>query len=241
MLSLLFARAARPNAAAIDAVARDALHAECGFIVTHQPPKGDGWLGLLAGGLAFDLVGLAPATPIHIAPGRHAFGLDGPELPADLEAVELRPGPHLAGGPALLQVVKALTGIAAALSRLDGVRAICWHPAGSRIEPRLFARLIAIWFSGGVFPSHCLTPFARGPDGSLRSDGLAFFIGQELELEAGSGETPAETARLAGRLAQRLIEDGPVHSPDELIGPGGEQLDADPSRDGRTVRIWRRR
>ena len=250
MLSLLFAKGARPLPARVAA-----LGGSAGFAMADHSARDAGRAELLASGLNFDLAGLAPAAAAAVPAHRHAFGLDGPELPQDIEAVRLASSSHRdqkarggAQGAAqgdqddgVLTVVRAMTGIAAALAELGGVRAVCWHPAGTCIETALFIRMIRAWLAGRAFPSLGLTAVTRGDDGSVHSDGLAFFIGQELWLEAGADETPAEAAGLAARLIHNLVEEGPVHSATVLIGSDGEQFDADPSFDGRTLRIWRRR
>lgn len=242
-LSLLFARGQRPGVADIAALAlrRAPGGAPGDFVISHRPPLEEGWLELLVGGLAFDLAGLLPARPAPTPARRYVFGLDGPELPDDLEAVELVPGVHLAGGAALLPVVRATAAIAASLAQLPGLRAVCWHPADTWTETTLFARMIASWLGGGVFPALGLTSLIRDDDGGVRSDGLAFFTGQELWLEPDAEETPAEAAKLAVRLIHRLVEDGAIHSVSELIAPDGACLDVEPSLDGRLLRIWRRR
>jgi hypothetical protein len=140
----------------------------------------------------------------------------------------------------LLRVVRALTAVAAALVNIPGVRAVCWHPARSCIETALFVRMIGAWLATGAFPALGLTALTHEADGAVRSDGLAFFIGQELWLEAGWDETPAETTALAVRLIHHLVEEGGLHSPAELIAPDGSRLDAELSRDGSLLRIWRR-
>lgn len=240
-LTLLFAEGHRPSAQEIAALAANSAVGPGGFAVSHRPDGEATWLELLASGLTFDLAGLAPGAPVPLPARRHVFGLDGPELPDSIEAIRLTPGPHVAGGGTLIPVVRVMTGIAARLSRLPGVRAVCWNPAGICIETALFGRIIESWLAGGVFPALGLTALTHGPDGGVHSDGLAFFTGQELWLEAGPEETPAETAKLAVRLIHHLVEEGGFHSVGELIAPDGSTLDAEPSRDGRVLRVWRRR
>lgn len=235
--SLLFARGYRPGA---EGVAALAAREGGSFAMSYVSPRAEGRAELLVSGLTFDLTGLAPAPPTVTPSQRHAFGLDGPELPADLEAIRLTPGQPLAGGGALLPVVSAMAGLAASLTGIDGVRAVCWHPAATCIETALFVRLVETWRSGGAFPALGLTALVREADGGIRSEGLAFFIGQELRLEPAAGEKPTEATALAGRLVHRLVEDGPVHSVCELVVSDGAQLDVDPSLDGGVLRMWRR-
>lgn len=242
-LSLLFTPGHRPTAAEVRGLGeRMATAGERpgAFALGHQPSDAEGWLELLVSGLSFDLTGLAPASPAR-APARcHAFGLDGPELPGDLEAVRLMPSPHIIGGAALPPVVRTITALTVALTQLGHVRAVCWHPAGTVTETALFVRMIGAWLDGGPFPSLSLTALVRDIDGGWRSEGLAFFTGQELRIEPDADSPPGEARKLAVRLIHRLVEQGPVDTVGELFGPDGSLLDVEPSLDGRLVRIWRR-
>jgi hypothetical protein len=137
-----------------------------GFGLGHQPSDTEGWLELLVSGLSFDLTGLAPAPPERALARSHAFALDGPELPDELEAVRLMPSPHIMGGMALPPVVRTITALAAALAQLGHVRAVCWHPAGTVTETTLFVRKIGAWLDGGPFSSPGLAALVRDEDGS---------------------------------------------------------------------------
>lgn len=211
-----------------------------GFALGHQPPDAEGWLELLVSGLSFDLTGLAPAPPERAPAHCHAFGLEGLELAGGLEAVRLMPSPHIIGGAALPPVVRTINALAAALTQLGHVRAVCWHPAGTVTETALFVRMIGAWLDGGPFPSLGLTALVRDVDGGWRSEGLAFFTGQELRIEPDANVPPSEARKLAVRLIHRLVEQGPIDTAGELFGPDGSLLDVEPSADGRLVRIWRR-
>lgn len=235
---MIFAGGTRPDADAIAALAT-AGGQGVPFAITHRPDSGEGWLELLSSGLAFDLSGLAPGAPDSLPPLVHAFGYDAMARPGVGEAVLLRPGNHLAGGESLLPVVRVMIGLAARLALLPGVQGIAWHPARSFVEPGLFVRMAGAWLAGGAFPALGLTALARDPDGGLRSEGLAFFIGQELRVEPFEGSPLPGGARIAVRLIHSLVEDGPVHAPVHLQGPEGERLLAEPSANGAYVRVWR--
>jgi hypothetical protein len=239
-LSLLFARGTRPNAFEIAALGQNSAPSGDSFLVSHRPADMNSSLELLTAGLTFTLAGLRPGRGERAPVRRHAFGLDGPELPIDLETARLMPGAHVWSGASLLPVVRATLSIAATLARLPGVRAVCWHPAASCMETALFVRTIGTWLAGGPFPVLGLMGLLHEADGAIRSEGLAFFIGQELWLGAAPEEAPAETIRLAVHLIQRLIEAGPSRCADELTAPDGSRLDVDPSQDGRVLRVWRR-
>lgn len=228
---------ARPDADAISALAA-ARGEGTPFAVTHCA-ESEGWVELVASGMAFDLCGLSPAPVEPLPPLVHAFGYDGQAQPRFGEAVALRPGSHLAGGEAMLPVVRTMVGLAARLAQMPGVQGVSWHPARSLVEPALFVRMAAAWLAGGAFPALGLTALARDPDGGLRSEGLAFFIGQELRVEPFEGGPMPGGPRLAMRLIHSLVEDGPVRGPVHLHGPDGERLLAEPSANGAFVRVWR--
>jgi len=243
-VSLLFARGARPSGRDIRSLAEE----ETGFSVTFDPghdverdsAMGEGpvWLELLASGLSFDLSGLEPGPPAQPPPHRRSMGLDEETLHT-LEAVTLSPGPHLAGGSGLLPVVRTLAGLGASLARLNGVRAVCWHPSRCWNAPDLYSEGVARWIEGGVFPALTLASLAVTTDGGMHSEGLALFTGQELRLEPDLVGEPAEAAKLAVRLLDDLVERGRIGKREQIADPAGLPLWLEPSENGRFVRVWR--
>lgn len=193
------------------------------FSVSHMPPEAEGWLELLAAGLAFDLAGLKPAAEAPVPEFSHAIGLD-PDRLAGGEAIALVPGDHLAGGRAMLPVVRMQCAIAARLAGLDGACAVAWHPARTMIAPVAFVRMIDAWLGGGAFPALGLTALSRHADGGFSSEGLAFFIGQELQMDPGLAASFADAAKLAVRLIHALVENGPLHAPLSIQAADGTQL-----------------
>ena len=243
---MLFAPGARPG--------RDALRALAdgvgGFSITFDPAAesgasadageaGEAWLELLASGLTFDLTGLSPGPAAALPPARHAFGLAGDLAEQNLEAITLRPGPHLAGGEAMVPVIRCLAWLAARLATLPGAQAVAWHPARCWSAPQPFRAGVQRWVEGGPFPGLSLAALAQGPDGALQSEGLALFVGQELRIEPELAENPAAGAKLALRLAHWLVESGPLTDPQPLAGPEGERLRLEPSANRRFVRVWK--
>lgn len=243
-VSLLFSRGTRPSARDIHALAEG----EAGFSVTFDPGHsvdGDGmvgeapvWLELLASGLSFDVSGLPPGPPAELPPHRRSLAIDDGELHT-LEAVTLRPGPHLAGGMGLLPIIRMLAALGASLTRLEGVRAVAWHSARCWSEPALFSEGVLRWIGGGVFPALTLASLTIAADGGMHSEGLALFTGQELRIEPDMAENPADAAKLAVRLLDHLIEHGRVDSRETIVGPDGKPLQLEPSANGRFVRICR--
>lgn len=244
-ISLLFSAGARPDAEAVRALAQSSGS----FAVSHDPGLGANeggmaarpakrWMELLANGLTFDLSGLSPGEG-HPSPGCiYPFDLPNSFDGFATEALRLLPGPHLAGGERMMPVIRAMAGLAASLCSLPGLAAIAWHPARSCIGPRYFTSIISNWLEGGVFPGLGLVGLSTVADGGIQSEGLAFFTSQELRIEPELTEDRAAAAKIAVRLIDRLVENGPLSSPDEVAGPEGRFLRVEPSANGRFVRVW---
>lgn len=239
-LSLLFAPGERPALVTIERAIADPGLTTPAARISHRPPDDEGWAELLVSGLTFEVHGLSPAAGAPTVAAAHRFGFQQVPDPA-LEAVTLHAGAHIAAGEAMLPVVRAMVGLAANLTLLLPVRAVCWRPAESWMEPRYFARIVIGWLGGGPFPALGLTALTPQPDGEVRSAGLAFFIGQELRVEPRAGEAPADTVKLAMRVIDNLTRSGRVERRTEFDAPSGELVVADPSPDGRRVTIWRTR
>lgn len=242
--SLLFAPGERPGRQAIAALARD----KTSFSISLDPAEvgggdGDGergdWLELLANGLTFDLAGLAPGPAAEPPPAGQAFGLPAEFDATSMQAITLRPGPHLAAGAAMLPVVRSLAWLAAQLAWLPGARAVAWHPARSLCAPGHYRDSVLRWIEGGVFPGLGLASLLSMADGGMQSQGLALFTGQELRLEPELSEDRAAGAKIALRLMNWLVEHGHVDSEERLSGPDGQSLRVEPSGNGRFVRVWR--
>lgn len=240
MLSLIFAEGRRPD---LDAIA--ALAAVPGtvmpFAISHipdpdatRPDAAHNWVELLAGGLTFDLHGLAHGQP-SAYPGPGAL-LGLAEAPAG-EALALQPAPHLVDGPGMLPAVRVLAGIGTQLAGLPGVLAAHWGPASCWMTVKYFSGVIAEWLAGGAFPALGLTSLRREPDGAMTSLGLDFFIGQELRFEPDRRLPPAAIAKAAVRLVHSLVEGGPLRVRTEFGGPDGTVLVVEPVRQGRQLRV----
>lgn len=240
LLSLIFAKGQRPDADAIAALSARGASGDgdvIGFAVSHRPPAAD-WLELLAQGMTFDCRGLAPGAPARLPDFGTLLGLAA--MPEG-EAVALLPGPHLAEGRGLLPVVRCIAALGAALAALPGLRAVCWEPAGSWMEPDYFRRVVADWRAGGAFPALGLTTLAQRPDGTMVSRGLDLLIGQELSLAPDRELTAAARAKIAVRLIHDLIGHGALTEPAEFIGPAGETLIVAPVDRGARLRVMVRR
>ncbi len=243
--SLLFDPVERPQGSALAAHAR----AGAGFSITLDPAAVDSeaaagghagnWLELLANGLTFDLTGLAPGGAADTPPRGHSYGL--PEGTDDylLEAITLRPGPHLAGGATMLPVVRTLASLAAQLTVLPGARAVAWHPARSWCAADRFCDAVLRWLDGGAFPAFALAALSPTNDGGMQSEGMALFAGQELRLEPDVAEDRAAAAKIGVRLLHWLSEHGRLTGPERINGIEGVVLRLEPSANGRFVRVWK--
>ena len=233
LLAVLFAKGARPTAAD---VAKLAVGSGT-FAVVFEPPPDEGWVEALITGLSFEIAGLAPSPAARVPAIAHAYGFAAAPRWDALEPVLVRAGPHLAGGEAMLPVVRASVAVAAALAGAAGAQAVAWLPARVAMSPEHFTQASRAWLSGGAFPALGLTALTPGEDGALASEGLGFFIGQELRVEESAAGSPGDRAKLAVRLIDRLVRDGAIVSPTALTGPIGEALAATPSPDGAQLTV----
>jgi hypothetical protein len=217
-VSLLFAAGHRPDTEEI----RELSNSHGGFSISFDPggqaadvaappvEHGQGWLELLASGLTFDLVGLAPGRSAEPPPMAHFYGMSADSDLAEYEALSLRPGPHLAGGHAMPPVVRMLASLGAWLTELPNVKAVAWHPARSICAPEYFRDGVLRWIEGGVFPGLGLAALAVSPDGGMHSEGLALFTGQELRIEPELMADKAAGAKIGVRLLDLLVESGRI-------------------------------
>lgn len=237
-LILHFAQGMRPN---VDAILRLAARPAEGtsFSVSFMPEPDEGWLELFAMGLTFDLHGLEPFKGEAIDPGTHYFGLTQSDY-ADRtgEAMRLTPGPHLAGSAAMLPVIRVLAGLGSELSRLPGLEAVGWEPAGTRMAPSYYMSSVRAWLAGGAFPALGLTALTARADGGVASEGFALFTGFDVVIEPLVGESTADCAKLAVRAMHHIMQSG-TQDIGLVTDSAGRPLNADePARD-RILRLWR--
>lgn len=242
---LLFEKGGRPDVKSVG-TAVDKL---CTVLVSHDPSelqpqpapnKSMDWLELLADGLTFDLINLAPNQSANIPELRNTFDCPDDFLTAECDAICLRPGPHLSGGPGSMPIVRRMLGLAAELgSELPTLRAIFWPPAAISIGPTSFCTNVASWVAGGQFPAQCLIGFRPMNDQALQTEGLAFFTGQELRIEPDFVGDHSTATQLAIRLVQQLVQHGPLTETEDVMAPDGSQMRLKPSGNGKFVRVWR--
>jgi hypothetical protein len=246
-VSLLFAAGRRPGPELI----RQAAEKQASFSISLDPATESAndapasgehsqvWLELLANGLTFDLVGLAPGPPAEMPPCIHAIALPANADTMGLEAITIQPGPHLAGGHSMVSVFRTLAWLAATMAGLEGLQAIAWHSARSWCGPEYFRDGVLRWVEGGVFPGLGLTSLAMTPDGGMQSEGLALFVGQELRIEPELMLDRAAGATIGIRLIDQMVEAGRIDRSRRIAGPDGQRLRLEPSANDRFVRVWR--
>ncbi len=235
---LLFARGHRPVVSAFHRLSLE----QGQFAVTLEgdDPGGEGnWAELLANGLTYDLAGLAPGDSAMGVTGGQLFGLPGDFDPSAYESVSLSPGPHLVSGGPMVPVLRCLAWLAAEMAGMEHLHAIAWRPAHSLCEPAYFRDVVMRWIGGGAFPGLGLTTLVPRADGSLQSEGLALFTGQELLLEVDPAMDQAQAGKVALRLLHWLVENGRVTETMSLTGPSGETLLLEPRPEQGIVRVWR--
>ena len=247
-VSLAFPPGARPHPSHLEACARVSE----GFSISQYPGDCAGAspsfhssesgkpvsVEALMGGLTFDVIGLAPGEAAPLPPSPYSFDLPRGFEIADHEAVRILPGPHLHGGERLVPIVRAMAGLAAALCGLPDLAAVVWHPARSCIAPGYFSAIVANWLGGGVFPARGLVSLAEVADGAMQTEGVGFFTGQELRIEPELIGDPAAATRIAIRLIDHLVTNGPLDRSMDIGGPEGRLLRIAPSENSRLVRVW---
>lgn len=229
LASLLFDPERRPDA---EMLADHAAQAG-DYAIIHHPGNEAGWAELLRDGLTFDVRGLRPADPMPTGEIAHRFGLprDDASL-ARCHALTIAPGPHLFGAEHLMPVIRVTAGLVQRLCSLPGLRAVIWRPARCATSPTWFAEATGAWLAGGPFPALALASLAREIDGSVRSEGLSFLIGQEFLLAPRNQGAPDQEARIALRLADWLVAHGRIDAPREVVLAGVGAVLLEPSTNG---------
>ncbi|MDA7787970.1 hypothetical protein N8940_01920 [Sphingomonadaceae bacterium] len=195
-------------------------------------------LELLSNGLVYELTGFDSRKP-----GRAKifdFYFNSPEDPAGrtMEWLVLNAGPHPSGAENAMPVMRTMLDITRRLvTEMSGVMAVGWEPLRSIMGRDYFCKIASDWANGGPFPVLGLTGLKETDDGALRSEGLAFFTGQELLMNAEIAEDRVSAAKLAVRLINELVGKAPVTEDTVIAGLTGEPLQLSLSSDGRLLRI----
>lgn len=226
LAAILYDAGSVPDAESLAGAAQD----HGGFAVTHMPVGAEGWAEVLRDGLTFDVRGLA-GGPVATFDGVERFlGVQQSEIEGS-SALQLLPGPHLAGAEHLLPVIRVACALLITLGRIGSPKAICWNPAKNAVSPAMFEQAVLPWLEGGPFPALALVSLRLDADGMLVSEGLKFLIGQEFQLADEFGRGREHLSRVAIRLIDWLVAHGPVSKPVDavLAGTGAVFLEAEGS------------
>ncbi|MEE4200129.1 hypothetical protein [Erythrobacter sp.] len=261
-LFLLFAQGSRPDSAAIrgfvggdpalaisfdpaEAHLPDPVNDSGALAQKERQARGDTahapvWLELLRDGLSFDLAGLAPGPAPRLPTIEHRFDLADAPIEGRYDVLHLAPGHHLAGGENTLPVARSLVALARDLVRhFETLEVVVWPPASSAIGRRFFESTTTAWLEGGPFPALGLTAFRETMDGALQSEGLGFWIGQELRIEPPLSRDQVAATRMAVRLVNQLLLVNGIKTSERVVAPDGNPLLMKTSRNGKFVRVWR--
>ena len=238
-LLLLFARG-RPDVAVMKRVASETEQLSVTSVLESGDANATCGVELLRDGMTFDLLGALPGPSFPVPPLVHRLGVPRDLDESSAEALSLHCGPHLDQGAHTVPVIRTMMGVATMLvPHLPGLTALAWGPARTLIGPDFFVSSMSAWLAGGAFPALGLTAFTPEPDGSLVSEGLAFFTGQEVRLRPDVANDRAAGARLGIRLVNQLVGQSKVGAAETIVGPSGERLRLAPSADGLTVVVQR--
>lgn len=261
-LQLLFKRGARPDRRAL----REFASSQAGVAISHDPQgdmpvhlaSSDGqsvaeeggtlaniradlaWAELLSEGMTFDLSGLAPGKPVAFPTFDYMFDFAARPEASDYEVLHLAPGHHLAGGERAVPVAKAMLSVARDMvEHFDDLEGVVWPASSSAIGHQFFESVITAWFEGGPFPALGLTAFRETTDGALQTEGLSFWIDQELRIEPPLSNDKVSATRIGVRLVNQLVLVGGVETSERVVAPDGTRLVLRTSRNGKFVRVWR--
>ena len=247
---LLFAKGKRPDRAAIAAfleerpVARFSVDPSGGETQHLTGSEADASTRkvvsaeLVSQGLTFDLTGLSPGDARAFPSAAHRVDCEALPSASEFEALHLAPGHHLAGGERTSPITKGLLGLACAMAQhFDDLTVIVWPPSRSAIGHSFFQSAIGAWLDGGAFPTRGLVAFGTTADGALQSEGLAFWIDQELRIEPPLSSDTTTASRLGTELIGRLLLVGGVDGSERIVAPDGNRLVLRTSRNGAFIRV----
>ncbi len=191
---------------------------------------------MIVDGMTFDLSGLRPAPYIDAEVAEYFYDI-GENVPSKVAAMPVVSGPHLAGAERTLPVVRGMMRAARHLCDAPGLIGVAWTPARSWMSVSYFGSVVDAWLAGGPFPALGLTSVKPVFDGGLQTEGLAYFIGQELRIEPEVAADRVAATRIAARLINSLVESGPIDESMSVTGPDGERLSLSPSANGKFIRL----
>ncbi len=188
----------------------------------HQMTGDSGWLvrwpGLKAGdGLYLEI----ESEPLSGDAGRvaeHLFDVQKSSLDGS-HALTISSGAGAEGWGDPVELLRAQCTLALQLLN-DDARGVLWSGADSLMGADYFRRMVGIWMEGGAFPALGLAALIREETGVVRSVGLDVLVGQDVAVLPASGMSAADQARLAMRVMDFLVREGPVQQ-DQSVAVDG--------------------
>lgn len=175
-------------------------------------------------------IGVVGAPGLAMVPSNF-FGLER-EMIKSASVVTVTPVSSGVNDAGPVETVRAVATVLLRLCAIDGCVAVGWSPAESAMARDYFRSVVGKWLEGGPFPALGLIALKAHGNGGLISVGLAAICGQELVVAPGSGLPTVEAARVAVRVIDDVVSNGPVNvaSTVEIDGFGLFEIGPDENR-----------
>jgi hypothetical protein len=149
-------------------------------------------------------------------------------------ALTINLGSNLDGGQFVAPIVLNFLTLAAKLAVAVDAKAVGWVPARLLSDTAYFSTTVDAYAKGGAFPV-LSTVKLEFVDNGLRTGGLSWFTGQELQI-TGEGISQSDLMRRAVRLVHDMATNGPVLVSQDLPDlDDGRMVRLNPSADGKQV------
>lgn len=135
-------------------------------------------------------------------------------------------GAHIEGGERIDPILRHYLSLAARIALALGMDRIGWRPAELLIGLPKFTAFAADYAAGGPFPALALVRMEAMVDG-MKTRGLAWFCGQELEFSA-PHLSQNEIAKRVVRIVNDLVRNGPI----------GKTVSVDGLEEGERIMLW---
>lgn len=194
--------------------------------------QGGGWFAQLpgsrAGGDLHVAIGNNGFAPELVGLAEHRFDIDA-EVAGECLSLTISAGPDAKAWGDPVELLRAQCLVAMDLLNAD-MLAVLWAGADSVMGADYFRRMVGIWLNGGAFPALGLAALVKDESGVVRSVGLDVLVGQDVAVLPDEGLSPTDQARLAMRVMDFLVREGPVQQDQsvEVDGFGAINVQIDP-------------